>query len=281
LFGYNAIMGGSPDLHPETATTRTIGLVLEPGFLKGFNATIDWWNIKLEQAIAKIGGQTIVDSCAATGNPIFCERIHRASNGSLWLDNGFVDNREANIGAFRIKGIDSGATYSVMLGHLGSANFEFRGSYVLKWIVDNGGNSVPYDCAGLFGVPCDIHPKWKHTLRGTWNRSAGFSLSLQWRHIGAMKLAALDPRFNLTDQASPANSRLSAANYFDLTTLVRIHKGLDLRLGVNNVLDRQPPLVVNNTAAGIGAFNGNTYPMWYDPLGRYIFASVAMALNPR
>jgi outer membrane receptor protein involved in Fe transport len=281
LFGYNAIMGGSPDLRPETATTRTIGLVLEPGFLKGFNATIDWWDIRLKDAIAQIGGQAIVDSCIASGDPIFCNRIHRAPNGSLWLDNGFVDNREANIGAFRIKGIDGGANHSFSLGRLGSANFEFRGSYVLKWIVDNGGNSAPYDCAGLFGVPCDIHPKWKHTLRWTWNRSPGFSLSFQWRHISAVKLAALEPKFNLTDQASPANTKLSAANYFDVTTLVRIHKGLDLRLGVNNVLDRQPPLAVNNTAAGIAAFNGNTYPMWYDPLGRYIFASLAMALKPR
>ncbi|HVU28957.1 MAG TPA: TonB-dependent receptor [Sphingomicrobium sp.] len=281
LFGYNAITGGSPDLQPETATTRSIGVVLEPGFLKGFNATIDWWDIKLDQAIAKIGGQAIVDSCLATGNPIFCDRIHRAPNGSLWLDNGFVDNREANIGAFRIKGIDGGANYSFSLGRLGSANFEFRGSYVLKWIVDNGGNSLPYDCAGLFGVPCDIHPKWKHTLRGTWNRSTGFSLSLQWRHMSALKLAALDPRFNLQDQASPANSQLAAANYFDVTTFVRIRKGLALRLGVNNVLDRQPPLALNNTAAGIAAFNGNTYPMWYDPLGRTIFASLSVEIKPR
>ena len=35
LFGYNAIMGGNADLQPEIATTRTIGLVLEPRFLRG------------------------------------------------------------------------------------------------------------------------------------------------------------------------------------------------------------------------------------------------------
>jgi hypothetical protein len=46
------------------------------------------------------------------------------------------------------------------------------------------------------------------------------------------------------------------------------------------VLDRQPPLVVGNTAAGDGPYNANTYPTWYDPLGRYIFASVAVTLKP-
>ena len=56
--------------------------------------------------------------------------------------------------AFEVRGIDGGADYSVRLGRLGSANFEFRGSYVLHWIIDNGGLSTPYDCAGLFGDPC-------------------------------------------------------------------------------------------------------------------------------
>jgi outer membrane receptor protein involved in Fe transport len=53
-----------------------------------------------------------------------------------------------------------------------------------------------------------------------------------------------------------------------------------LRAGINNLLDRPPPLVVGNSAAGDGPLNGNTYPAWYDPLGRYIFASVTVAFRP-
>jgi outer membrane receptor protein involved in Fe transport len=55
---------------------------------------------------------------------------------------------------------------------------------------------------------------------------------------------------------------------------------LELRLGVNNLLDRQPPLVVGNTAAGDGPFSANTYPAWYDPLGRYVFASLSAEFKP-
>jgi outer membrane receptor protein involved in Fe transport len=65
-----------------------------------------------------------------------------------------------------------------------------------------------------------------------------------------------------------------------LASVFRIRNGLEVRIGVNNVLDRQPPLVVSNTAAGDGPYNGNTYPEWYDPLGRYIFASVTAAFKP-
>ena len=280
LFEYNAIIGGNESLQPETATTHTIGIVLQPRVLHGFNATVDWWDIKLKSAISRIGAQTIVDSCIASGDPIFCSRIQRDPNGSLGLGDGHVDNRQANLGGLKIRGIDGSADYSVVLGRLGSANLEFRGGYVLRWIVDNGGLSMPYDCAGLFGAPCGMQPRWKHTARATWDAPHGTAVSLQWRHVGEARLAALDPRFNLTDQVSPGHTELRPQDYFDVATVFRVRKGFELRLGVNNVLDRQPPLVIGNTAAGDGPYNANTYPTWYDPLGRYIFASVAVDMKP-
>ena len=280
LLAYNSIIGGNERLQPETATTRSAGMILEPRFLPGFSSTIDWWDIKLKGAIAKIGAQTIVDTCIATGDPAFCSRVHRDPSGSLWLGNGHVDDRQANIGGFHVRGIDLGANYRAPLGRMGSAELEFRGSYVLKWIVDNGGLSRPYDCAGLFGEPCDIHPRWKHTLRGTWNPSHAFSLSVQWRHIGGVRLAALDPKFGLTNSVSSANTELRAQGYFDAATAFRVGKRLELRLGANNILDRQPPLVVRNTAAAAGLVNGNSYPELYDALGRYVFASVTVNFRP-
>jgi iron complex outermembrane receptor protein len=279
-FGYNSIIGGNVDLQPELSTTRTVGVVLEPAALRGFNATADWWDIRLNGAIAEIGGQTIIDDCIATADPAFCSRIHRDANGSLWLGNGYVDDRQANIGGLHVRGIDVGADYSARLGRLGSANVEFRGSYVLRWITDNGGLSVPYDCVGLFGDPCEIHPRWRHSARATWNTRVGPTLSVQWRHTSGMTLAALDPKFNLTNDVSTADTKLSAQNYFDVTTMLSVHNGPELRLGVNNIFDRKPPLIVRNTAAGGGPVNGNTYPEWYDALGRYIFASVTINFRP-
>jgi outer membrane receptor protein involved in Fe transport len=179
-----------------------------------------------------------------------------------------------------VRGIDVSSDYSVPLGRLGAANLQFRGSYVLRWIVDNGGLSKAYDCAGLFGSPCAMQPRWKHTARATWDTRHALSFSLGWRRVGGVELAALDPKFNMTDNVSPGHAKLRPQDYFDVTTIFRARKGVELRLGVNNVLDRQPPLVVGNTAAGDGPLNGNTYPEWYDPLGRYIFASVALAFQP-
>jgi outer membrane receptor protein involved in Fe transport len=105
-------------------------------------------------------------------------------------------------------------------------------------------------------------------------------VSLQWRHTGGVKLAALDPKFNLTDEVSPGHTRIRAQDYFDATSAFEVRSGFELRVGVNNLLDRRPPLVIGNTAAGDGPYNANTYPTWYDPLGRYIFASLAVTFRP-
>jgi len=176
----------------------------------------------------------------------------------------------------RVLGIDVGANYLANLGGLGSASLDFRGSYILKWIVNNGGLSTPYDCAGLFGTPCGMQPRWRHTARLTWHAPKGISPSLRWRHIGGVTLAALDPTFNETNNVSPAGTMLPAQDYFDLATVFKVRKQVEFRVGINNVFDREPPLIVRNTAAGGGPVNGNTYPEWYDSLGRYLFASVTM-----
>ena len=280
LLAYNSIVGGNIDLQPEISTTRTAGMVLEPQALRGFNATLDWWDIRLNGAIAQIGAQTIINNCIATGGPDFCGRVHRDPNGSLWLGNGHVDDRQANIGALHVGGIDVGANYSARLGEMGSANLEFRGSYVLKWIVDKGGLSTAYDCVGLFGDPCGIQPRWRHTVRVTWDTARRISLSIGWRHTSGLKLAALDPKFKLMNEVSPAGTKLPGQDYFDLSTLLKLSKQIELRVGVNNVFDHEPPLIVRNTAAGGGPVNGNTYPEWYDSLGRYAFASLALSFKP-
>jgi iron complex outermembrane receptor protein len=276
--GYNSIVGGNPELKPETARTRTIGLVLEPRFLPGFNATIDWWDIDLKGAIAQVGAQLTMDSCIATADPAFCGRIHRDSDGSLWLTpDGYIDDRNFNIGAFKVRGVDVGVNYRRPLGSLGSAEIGFLGTYYDKWVIEPGGLAEPFDCVGLYGVDCGIpQPRWRHKARLTWTTRSDISLSASWRYTGSMKLAPI-PDYT----PGPYTKVLKAQSYFDLSAIARIGKDYALRLGVNNILDREPPLVpAGGEGACEGGCNGNTYPQWYDPLGRFIFVGVTMNFKP-
>jgi iron complex outermembrane receptor protein len=284
--GYNSIEGGNPALGPETAKTKAIGVVLEPHFLPGFNATVDWFDISIKGAVEVVGAQAIVDTCIATGDSLFCNRIHRDSNGTLWESvDGFVDDTNANIGERTARGVDLSANYRHGLGRFGSASVEVFGSRLIKAVTDNGGLSTPFDCAGLYGFPCDYPlPKWRHTARLTWQLPGGPALSLNWRHVGKVTLAALNPDFGLLDFVSPLEERISSQDYFDLAAVLRVQRHYVLRLGARNIFDRAPPIVTSlnpGCANPRGGCNGNTFPQLYDPLGRYVFAAVTVDLGAR
>lgn len=274
FFAYNATLAGNSELQPETAKTNTVGLVLEPRFLPGFSATIDWWDIRLKDAVAYVGGDTIMFNCVGSGDPLFCERIHRDPNGSLWLsDQGFIDTRLFNIGEYRVAGIDFGFNYRRRLGSIGTANLAFLGSYLDKFIIDNGGLSEAFDCAGRYGFECtNPTPSWRHSARLTWEGRQGISVSFNWRYTGDMKIKTFP-----TVDPGPLSKKLDSQSFFDLSALFQIKHHYVLSLGVNNIFDREPPLIPFGEGGCVGsACNGNTYVQWYDPLGRYFFAGITV-----
>jgi outer membrane receptor protein involved in Fe transport len=61
--------------------------------------------------------------------------------------------------------------------------------------------------------------------------------------------------------------KIKAYDYFDLTTRVNVLDNLTLTLTVQNLFDKQPP-VVGNTIGSTTYNSGNTYPSTYDALGR-------------
>ena len=276
--GYNAIVGGNPDLRPEIAVTKSVGIVLQPRLLPGLNVTVDWWDIKLQGAIEEIGADDIMATCIATGDRAYCDRIHRDALGSLWLSpQGYIDDRQANIGGFNTRGIDFSVNYTRRLGRFGSFSLEFLGTYLTRWIVANGGLATPYDCTGLYGYQCGIPtPRWRHQARVTLDSRAGVSVSLGWRHIGKMTLADASGRVpNLG--FSEHDRILPSYDYFDLSALFRAGHRYVLRLGVNNLFDVEPPVLTSNLGACWSGCNANTYPQWYDPLGRYVFVGATIS----
>jgi iron complex outermembrane receptor protein len=67
--------------------------------------------------------------------------------------------------------------------------------------------------------------------------------------------------------------RLPSFNYLDLAGSWAIRSNLTMRAGVNNVFDKDPPLVGAGTCPAVFC-SGNTFPQVYDALGRYAFVSL-------
>jgi outer membrane receptor protein involved in Fe transport len=67
---------------------------------------------------------------------------------------------------------------------------------------------------------------------------------------------------------------LGARDYLDVALSWTINKTFAVRAGVNNVFDRDPPIVGSGTADPSIFGNGNTFPQTYDTLGRYVFMNL-------
>ena len=70
-------------------------------------------------------------------------------------------------------------------------------------------------------------------------------------------------------EATAANIdfELGSRSYFDLVGNWAVTEKSSVILGINNLLDKDPPL---SSAVGTTG-NGNTYPQTYDALGRWLF----------
>lgn len=287
---YNGLIGGNPNLTPEVADTYTVGLVLQPRFLPGFSASIDYFDIAITEAIQGIGADTIVSVCTTTADPFFCDLINRDNSGSLWRSNqGFVTNLSQNIGGLSTKGIDIQANYTtdVIGPRLG---LSFVGTYLKELEIDTGveapGVDQTYDCTGLYGNVCGTpSPEWRHQARASFDFENGMGVSVRWRYFGPVTLDAVEENTNLRNTAAtgpapggvarPGLARFDAQNYFDLALTWEVGDNYNFRLGANNILDRDPP-VTGSQACPAGACNGNTFAQVYDALGRYIYAGVTL-----
>jgi len=290
---YNSFLGGNPALAPETADSYTAGLVLQPRFVPGLALTVDYFDIKVKKVIGTIGYNTIMTQCLSTGDPFFCSRIHRATgNGSLWLpvtdinNGGYITDLNDNIGGLRTKGIDVNGSYSRRLGGMGTLSLSMVGTYLMD-LTTSPLAGISYDCKGFYGLQCGTpNPKWRHKARIGFTMPNGLGLSLQWRHFSSVKDDTLssDPDLHVAPFARPFDEKLNAKNYFDLALSARLADRYNLRMGVNNLLDTDPPLSTStaDAPAGYGARtsppfgNGNTFPQVYDSLGRYLFAGVTI-----
>jgi outer membrane receptor protein involved in Fe transport len=294
---YNGLIGGNADLTPEKATTKTIGIVFQPTFLRRFALTVDYFDIKVASAIRSFGQDAILAHCVATATATFtpesCDLVNRDPAGSLWLTpGGYVSDLPNNVGMLQTKGIEVNGSYTMDVGNMGTLSASFIGTYLDKYRVDNG-LTAPYDCAGLYGPTCSVGgttdsgapiPKWRHKARLTWQMPNGIGISLQWRHIGKVRAETTTDNETLNGEFNyNPGLTLKAQNYIDLATTVAIGDNYNFRLGVNNLFDKQPPLVTSGNAnrsgsslCPTGPCNGNTYPATYDALGRYIYAGVTL-----
>jgi iron complex outermembrane receptor protein len=277
---YNGLTGGNPKLKPEIADTYTFGIVATPRALPGLTATLDVYDIKIKDLISSYGADLIVKQCVFDDNPQFCSMVHRDTAGSLWFsNNGYVEDPLLNLGFEKTAGADVSTNYTQSIGGLGSLSFNLIGTYTATKDIEPYPGSGDYNCAGYFGSTClNPLPKWKHTFTIGWATPwHGVGIQAKWRHIGRTENDVANPSPLLKSKINPALQWLGSRDYLDLVASDQIFSNVLLQVGVNNVLDKDPPILATTSLAP-PFFNGNTYPQVYDTLGRYVFANLKIDL---
>lgn len=280
---YNGIFGGNPNLDPEEANTTTLGVVFTPTFAPGLSVSLDYFKIEVENLITATGSG-VLDDCYFNNNVAACANIVRnGANGRLWNNAQGVSSVNTNIGGLTTSGYDINASYGFDIGAMGSLGFALTGTYLDEKVTNEGGSRKPYDCVGLWsgaancGVPT---PEWRHRMRVSWDTPMAVTLNATWRYFGEVTREQnvggqggfeADP----TLLANRLGTVFEAQNYFDLGGTWTARDNIKVRFGVDNVLDRDPPLSTNtNVGAGFG--NGNTFPQVYDATGRYFFIGTTL-----
>jgi outer membrane receptor protein involved in Fe transport len=301
--------GGNTALKPESSTTRTLGFVYTPHYLDGFTTSVDWWDIDVSNYISVLPLQEILDECyGAPATPqseaYFCPFVHRTPSGMLY-GNGYVSDDSVNTGYLKTKGVDFQVDYHTDTAdwwglNEGTVSVSLIGTYLQSLVNEpvpanpltrQSASTSAYDCAGLYGEICGTQaPRWRNKLRLTWASPFDVQVSVQWRFIGATKFDAdttnplLDggpgivqcpnSRITVAGFQDCSDARISAYNYFDLSTGWQARSGVELRVGVNNIFDIEPPVLTEYIAPPFG--NGNTATGAYDVLGRTIFVSATI-----
>jgi outer membrane receptor protein involved in Fe transport len=251
--------GGNPEIGAEKGKTNTLGMVLTPVFARGLSVTVDFYSIKLKDAVGQIQPIDALTSCYITDpradNPL-CQAVTRDPATGRIKDAYPVDR---NLAYIKQNGVDVDLVYkqAVPFGLPGKRlNWQYQAAVVTSYSIQKNPVLDPIDCRGSYGFRCSsdavslVAPAYRHRAGITWEGEKS-TAQLGWKRIGKVK-----------DSTIGSSETIAAQDYFELNFSVRPGiEGLTLNFGIDNLFDKRPPLPTN-------ASTFNTYAETYNVLGR-------------
>ncbi|MHC4997023.1 MAG: TonB-dependent receptor domain-containing protein, partial [Planctomycetota bacterium] len=233
----SAISAGNPDLIAETSDNWTAGFVWSPSWAddaswtNGLTVSLDFYNLEIEDAIQGRDPGDVIDACAETGDPFFCDSVPRTSSGQIDL----VNNQLQNIGKITASGFDLMLDYAAPETGLGQFSVRLDLTKLDEYTEETANPDGSVSVNDLTGVHTDetfarAFPEMRAntTLGWTKDRWSG-SLVFRW-----------------TDEMTTDDgSKLDSAMFTDLRasyTPAILNDALSFTLGFNNVLDEDPPV---------------------------------------
>ena len=284
-----ARVSGNQNLKSESSSTWTLGAVMRSPFqspLAQFSVSMDYFKIEVEDAIGTVelnslnGG--IYRHCydpqynpTQDPNNEFCLQVPRDPNTGRKLANPRVFY--SNVGGIVSEGVDVSFNWSAALSDLGVSFIPGRISYGLNgnYLIEDARQAAPgepfEEFTGLSGFGSF---RWSMFNTFGWFNGPA-NASLRWRHYPSSEsyshFSGLDERVQGID----------SYNIMDLSFGYSLSQGLQLRAGVDNLLDKAPPISDYNPGEGgpgtTGYNPGTVAGGAYDTLGRSYYLGLKMS----
>lgn len=257
-------VGGNPDLQEETANILTAGIVIEPKPVKGLSLTVDYFNFAIKDSIQAIGADIILSNCYQLRDQASCDKIHRLPGSGLI---NFIEDTATNVGANDTSGIDVAIAYDHSRP-FGRLRHQLEGTYLLTYTATQANGQV-INGVGVYDL--GVNPRVKANFTTAWAK-AGWNAGINVRYIHEMKECADNFCFFEDDPDDPMDvppierdvDRNITADLFGGYTLKSSAGTTTLAVGINNVMDQDPPKIYNGFLAESDAAT-------YDYLGRYYY----------
>jgi len=240
--------GGNPDLVPEISSTLTFGGSYSPSFFRGFNISVDYYDIEIKGAISNLSASNLTAACAA-GSQAACDRVIRDPITQTVVT---ALSNSQNIASFATSGFDFEAAYVTSISQIagnrpGSLRFRLLANYVEKFVFDTG-VGVPVDTAGDVGSSVSNGvPKWRGTLSATY-QDEKIGLDARIRYVGGGLFNQLLPNL--------VNNKIDARTYVDIGAQFKVADKLTFFGNISNLFDVDLPLTTTSSPH-------------YDSYGRY------------
>jgi iron complex outermembrane receptor protein len=270
--GVTSFESGNPLLQEEKGDSFTAGVVLTPksiSALRNFVVTVDYFNIRIKDAIVQTPLQYVLNQCYEAANNAYCAQITRRPANVGPNTAGSIDQlttTSLNSGGIKTQGIDTVITWRQNLADIGLAGtLGLRGSYTHLI----SGYTVPLPdadrdyFAGEIGASRD-----RFTVNGSYDiEGVGLTMTGTW-----LGQASLDDQLTGARPGTNPLYRVRPQFYLDSQVRFTVNDQFEFYVGGFNLLNNKPPYL-----ADIGADAGqDTATSVYDPLGRRYYAGVRL-----
>ncbi len=288
------IRAGNRNLTPEEAETTTVGVVVDVPFVKGLTVSVDWWKIDQTDSIALINGTTsLIDDAArllaenakqiaagkspnqidlsAAGNAYVTRNaVTQADRDAFALYNSTrapadqrapvgtllaINEPYINASGRNLSGIDFTLTYRLPKNSLGQFMVSADASYLKKFDFKQDAATATVDQRWLDG-----RPKWKGNASIRWRQDL-WSAGVYANYIGGYRDSGLRTTTYTASYIS-ADGLYIVDDYLTYNFNVARDfkrdgwmKNVSVRVGVNNVLNDDPPFLGDNNGTSTGNYD--------------------------